>query len=128
MKLRDFSFYLSSTFIYVLILIKIYMNANIINTRIFHNNNKFDLKGHWRSLTLNLVLSLPSFLLLSLYIPLYLPILLQANIYLYRSMILKVTWGHLNVPWFLKILRSFDQITTLTYVLMDNFCPCFSHT
>ena len=22
-------------------------------------------------------------------------------------------------------LRYFDQITTLTYVLMDNFCPCF---
>ena len=23
-------------------------------------------------------------------------------------------------------LRPFDLITTLTYVLMDNFCPCFS--
>ena len=25
---------------------------------------------------------------------------------------------------FIKILQSFDQITTLTYALMDNFCPC----
>ena len=24
-----------------------------------------------------------------------------------------------------KIFRSFDQITTLTYILMNNFCPCF---
>ena len=24
-----------------------------------------------------------------------------------------------------KNFRSFDQITTLTYVLIDNFCPCF---
>ena len=45
---QDFSFYLSSTFIYELILIKIYMNANIMNTQIFHVN-KFDLNGHWRS-------------------------------------------------------------------------------
>ena len=25
-------------------------------------------------------------------------------------------------------LRPTDLITTLTYVLMDNFCPCFSFT
>ena len=25
-------------------------------------------------------------------------------------------------------LRPFDLITSLTYVLMDNFCPCFSKT
>ena len=24
-----------------------------------------------------------------------------------------------------KNIRSFDQITTLSYILMDNFCPCF---
>ena len=24
-----------------------------------------------------------------------------------------------------KEIRYLDQITTLTYVLMDNFCPCF---
>ena len=26
---------------------------------------------------------------------------------------------------FKKMFQSFDQITTLTYVLVDNFCPCF---
>ena len=25
---------------------------------------------------------------------------------------------------YLKLPRSSDRITTLTYVLMDNFCPC----
>ena len=47
-RLRDFSFYLSSTFIYEPILIEIYMNAIIMNTQIFHLN-KYDLKvieGH----------------------------------------------------------------------------------
>ena len=36
LRLRDFSFYLSSIFIYDSILIKNYMNANIMNTQIFH--------------------------------------------------------------------------------------------
>ena len=27
----------------------------------------------------------------------------------------------------LKMFQSFDQITTLTDVLMDNFCPCLSN-
>ena len=44
-KLRDFSFYLSSTFIYEPILIKLYMNANIMNMQIFHFC-KYDLKGY----------------------------------------------------------------------------------
>ena len=34
LRLRDFSFHLSSTFIYELILIQIYMNANIMNSQI----------------------------------------------------------------------------------------------
>ena len=29
---------------------------------------------------------------------------------------------------FFQIFRSFDQITTLTYVLMANFCPCFVYS
>ena len=36
MKLRDFSSFLSSTFIYELILTKKSMNANIKKTQIFH--------------------------------------------------------------------------------------------
>ena len=41
-------FLLPNTFIYKSIFIKIYMNANIMNSQIF-NLNKYDLKGHWRS-------------------------------------------------------------------------------
>ena len=36
MGLRDFSFFLSGTFVYELILIKVSMNANIVKTQIFH--------------------------------------------------------------------------------------------
>ena len=36
--------------------------------------------------------------------------------------------GHMR-PLFCRMIflnfRYFDQITTLTHVLMDNFCPCF---
>ena len=39
---------LPNTFIYESILIKIYLNANIMNMQIFHLNN-YDLKGHSRS-------------------------------------------------------------------------------
>ena len=42
---REFKKILPNTFIYESILIKIYMNTNIINTQIFHLN-KYDLKGH----------------------------------------------------------------------------------
>ena len=95
------------------------------------------------SLTLHLVLSSPPFLSLSRYTHLYLPLYsLQTLIYTQVTekfffifighnfvikwiMILKVTWGYNYVVWFLKNFRSFDQITTLTYVLMDKFCPCF---
>ena len=48
LKLRDFSFLLSSTLIYEAILIKIYINADIMKTHIFHKM-KHDLKGHIRS-------------------------------------------------------------------------------
>ena len=64
---------------------------------------------------------------LSLYIPLYLHLLLytQRKVFIKWSMIIKVTWGHFYVLWFKKKIWSFDQITTLTYVLMENFCSCF---
>jgi hypothetical protein len=42
---RDFSFFLSSTFVYQPILIKISMNTNNIKTQIFHRI-KYDLKEH----------------------------------------------------------------------------------
>ena len=69
------------------------------------------------SLTLHLVLSSPLFLLLSLYIPLY-PLFWSMQILIY---ILK---GHMR-PLLCRVIfivfRSFDQITTLTYVLMETF-------
>ena len=45
---REFKKILPNTFIYKSILIIIYMNTNIIKTKIFHIN-KYDLKGHLRS-------------------------------------------------------------------------------
>ena len=44
-SVREFKKILPNTFVYKSILIKIYMNTNIINTQIFHLN-KYDLKGH----------------------------------------------------------------------------------
>ena len=47
---------------------------------------------------------------------------------------MKLTWRHKfnmrpflcygEVTLFLKTFYSFDQFTTLTYILMDKFCPC----
>ena len=45
LSFREFKKILPNTFIYKSILIKIYMNTNIINTQIFYLN-KYDLKGH----------------------------------------------------------------------------------
>ena len=45
LNLRDFSFFLSSIFIYELILTNISMNANIKNTQFFYKM-KYELKGH----------------------------------------------------------------------------------
>ena len=45
LSFREFKKILPNTFIYESILIKIYMNTNIIYTQIFHLD-KYDLKGH----------------------------------------------------------------------------------
>jgi hypothetical protein len=45
LSLREFKKILPNTYIYESILIKIYMNTNIMNTQIFHKK-KYDLKGH----------------------------------------------------------------------------------
>ena len=45
LSFREFKTILHNTFIYELILIKIYMKTIIMNTKIFHFN-KYDLKGH----------------------------------------------------------------------------------
>ena len=45
LSLPEFKKILLNTFIYESILIKIYINTNIMNTQIFHLK-KYDLKGH----------------------------------------------------------------------------------
>ena len=45
LSFREFKKILHNTFIYELILIKIYMKTIIMNTKIFYFN-KYDLKGH----------------------------------------------------------------------------------
>ena len=47
MPLRQFKKFLPNKFIYELILIKIYMNAKIMNVQIFHFL-KYDIIGHYR--------------------------------------------------------------------------------
>ena len=56
---QEFKKILPNTFIYESILIKIHMNANIMNTQIY-TFNKYDLNGHWRSqkVTFMLILTL----------------------------------------------------------------------
>ena len=50
MQLREFKTILPSTFIYELILMKIYMNADIkLNLKVFFYFIKYDLKGHQKS-------------------------------------------------------------------------------
>ena len=96
----------------------------------------FQIAWNSLSLTLHLVLSYPLFSLLSLYIPLYTPLLLHANINIHTEKCFhKMKYdlkGHMRLLLcrviFKKNLRSFDQITTLIYLLMDNFCPCFYTT
>ena len=140
MRLCDFSFHLSSTFIYELILIKMYMNAIIMNTQIFYQN-KYDLKGQWRSqkFTLHLVLSSPLFLLLSLYISLSISLFchMQKLIYIQQNVFYDIKYdlkGHMRPLLYRMIFKNFwffNQITTLTYILMDNFCSisrCYNLT
>ena len=64
---RDFSFFLSSTFVYELILLKISMNANIVKTHPFYKI-KYDLKGHSRSQTTTILFKNSLFLLFVLLI------------------------------------------------------------
>ena len=81
--------------------LKSYMNAYIIKTQIFHIL-KFDLKCHWRSI-LNFVKRFRYLL------PILMKILEKAK-----------TNEDANIYYIYFIIWS------LTYVLMDNFCPCLS--
>jgi hypothetical protein len=65
--LRDFSFFLSNTFVYDPILFKLSMNANIVKMQIFHKI-KYDLRGHSRSQILTFLIKNLLFLLVMLLI------------------------------------------------------------
>ena len=58
LSFRDLSFYLSSTLIYQPILIKMHMNAYLMNTQICYLN-KYDLKGHKSSSVFSVNPTLP---------------------------------------------------------------------
>ena len=38
---------------------------------------------------------------------------------------LKPLLCYVGLAWFLKTFIYFNKVTTLTYVLKGNFCPCF---
>ena len=69
-----------------------------MKTPIFHKL-KYDLKGHTKSLLLCLKINFFAFIFF----------------YYFSSRSQKVTF----------LIFSSTLITILTYVLMDNFCPCF---
>ena len=77
------------------------------------------------SLTLHLVLFSPLFLLNSLYIPLYLPLLFHANINLHSKRSHEATFISRD---FLIIFRSFDHITTLFLCdfIQPKMCACLN--
>ena len=58
---RDFSFLLSNTFVYELILLKLSMNANIAKMQIFHKF-KYDLRGHSRAQIMTFLIKIFFFL------------------------------------------------------------------
>ena len=100
LSFRKFKKNLPNTFIYELILIKMYMNTNYMNTQIIHLN-KYHLKGHWShkcssNFTINptlplldgpLILHSPNcvYLFLSLSISFSLPLTFSYSLYISLS-------------------------------------------
>ena len=105
-----FSFFLSNTFIYEPILLKLSMNANIVKMQIFHKI-KSDLRGHSRSQIMILMIKNSPFLLF---------------------MLLLIDWlnaaDHYEITKFDLYKDAICLFFTLTYILMDNFLSLFSIT
>ena len=72
LSLREFTKSLPNTFIYESILIKIYVNANIMNTQVFQLI-MYDLNYHWRSenITFMFILILTYVLYGQLFVPVF---------------------------------------------------------
>ena len=108
--LRNFSFFLSNTFVYEPILLKLSMNANIVKMLIFHEI-KYDLRGHSRSQIMTFLIKNSPFLLFMLLID-------------WRNKCRWTLWK--NKVWLIqrRHLPCF-VVLTLTYVLMDKFLSLF---
>ena len=105
--LQDFSFFLSNTFVYEPILLKLFMNANIVKMQIFHKI-KSDLRGHSRSQIMTFLIKNWPFLLF---------------------MLLLIDWlnaaDHYEITKFDLYKDDTCLFFTSTYVLMDNFLSLF---
>ena len=112
---RDFSFILSSTFVYEPIMLKISMNANIVKTQIFYKF-KYDLKGHSRLQTMTFLFKKSTFVIDWL----KKKIDMNANINMQIFHLIRHdNWRSQKV--------TFMFILILTYVRMDNFLFLFGY-
>ena len=105
------------------------MNANIMKTHIFYKM-KYDLKGHIRSNKAFYVYLFSSnnssvkgrdgslFALWMWRRKLRLSMILKLGL-------MKPLLSYEEIARFKIMFLSFDPITTLTYVIIDNFCSCF---
>ena len=104
-----------------MILTKFCMNDNIMKTLFFHNII-FDLKGH---ITSKKALYVYSFSLNNSSVKPTLPLMLLSCALLSPIPTKRVRDGSLFCSLDVETMSNFFyQIITLTYVLMDNFCPC----
>ena len=131
------------------------MNAIIMNAQIFHLN-KYDLKSHWKTTKVHPILALTQtfpYWMVRWCFPLQIVLislsqcpsrslflLLSSSLFCSMQKIIWTQWnvfhkikydlkGHIR-PLLCRVIekkiRSFDKITTLTYVFLDNFWPCLT--
>ena len=117
LSFREFKKNLPNTFIYESILIKIYMNTNIMNTPIFHLN-KYDLKGHKSSSNFTVNPTLPL---------LDGPLILPSPNCLYLFLSLSISFS-LPLSFFYSLSISlstslFCSMQTLIYILKVHTRP-----
>ena len=113
------NFFLGIFFVWIIILPKLYMNVNIMETYNFY------LKGHWRSYIHGHFYSIILQVYLS-YKPILMKVCINANLWWRKSFI---KWGMTSNATFkfrdFFTFRPSALITTLTYILMINFSLWF---
>ena len=102
--LRDFSFFLSNTFVYEPILFRLSMNANIVKMQIFYWI-KYDLRGHSRSQIMTLLIKNSPFLLFMLLID-------------WKNKVWLIQRRHF--PCFDLNLRSYGQLFVLVFSIIQS--------